>query len=321
MTDEKTNTAPQQPGPAPTEAVQNVMIPHRLNVASDIGDMASWLFAMNNPGMITPETAFALVPDKVKLLDLESLMPFPRHLRKKLSFTDSKSFLHYFHLFKNSYMPRLFCRTDDDGFEALCVFDYDGPGDKKVIGEGEKQRAVYGAPQAMWNGHQSRLSLAYHPDYAALREQDSDWLSQQDFALFIEENTHLFKNPDGATMLELAQHLKGVRNANWQSGKRLANGETKLEYIETLEAKSARHDLNVPDRLTIVSPIFEGYPAQEYQAAFRWRMVDGGRIEFSYRLLTKLAERDALEAVKDSLVKETGLPLYNVSDFNGITRA
>lgn len=291
----------------------SVLIPHQPKVNSDLYDYVSFLFSVNNPGIYNPSAPFLVMPEKTTVVDMEQNMPFPRMVRKNIMFVDSPSFLSYFKLFKDSYLPRLFCKNDDEmGMEILCVFDYDGPGR-------EQEGHPTSAPQPMWNAHKASLQLAYHPDYKAIKDSENQWFSQQDFALFIEENTHLFQKPDGATMLEIAQHLKGVRNANWQSGKRLANGETKLEYIETIEARAVRSDLVVPELLTLVSPIYDGYETREYNADFRWRMEDGGKIVFSYRLLTKLVERNATEQVKLSIVKETGLPLYNVADFNGIT--
>lgn len=310
------NTSPAQP-PQPTQQIAHA-IPD-VKVSSTLEDMASWMANVRDPGLVNPDVPFALMPQMMKVVDFESHMPHPRMVRKRIDFIDAPSFLHYFNLFKLSYKPRMFCRMQGEGMTMLCVLDYDGPGNVLVEPTKDAPGQIT-KPQPMWNTHTSTLAMAYHPDYAALRRLDSQWMEQEDFAMFIEENTHLFKNPDGATMLELAQSLKGIRNANWQSGKRLANGETKLEYIETLEARAVRLDLVVPEYLELNSPIFDGYEAQDYRAAFRWRMVEGGKIKFSYRLLTKLVERKAVEDVKLDLVKQTGLPLYNVSTFEGIVK-
>jgi hypothetical protein len=266
---------------------------------------------------VNPALPFAIVPQQIKVLPFENYMPVPMRVRKDIRFTDSPSFIDYFNIFKDAYKPRVFCHNDEDGMEVMAVLDFDGPGTVIEPPSEGNPRGRVSSPQPMWNSHRITLQLAYHPDYKALKEQDSQWLDQQDFALFIEENTHLFSNPDGATMLELAQHLKGVRNASWQAGKRLSNGETKLEYIETIEARAVRNDVVVPDYLELVRPIYDGYETQTYKAAFRWRM-EGPKVLFSYRLLTKLAERAALDSVKLDLVKGTGLPLYNVSTFSGI---
>lgn len=247
------------------------------------------------------KTPYIIVPEGIKSLNLEENMPAPVRVRKKVKFTDTQSFVGYFNAFKDGYKPQLFTAGNGTGMQILCVFDYDEP---------------QGSPR--WNQHQATLTLAYHPDYASLKKAENSWFSQGDFALFVEENLHLFTSPDAATMLELAQELKGHRNVGWQSGRRLSNGQTKLEYTEELSGKSSRGDVDVPEYLLMKTPIFDGYSEQEIRAAFRWRLDDGGKIFFSYRLLTKVAERKAVDEVKAQVTAQTALPLYAVSGFEGI---
>lgn len=256
---------------------------------------------------ITSERPFLIAPETMRVISVEEHLPAPSRVRKKIKFTDTKGFVDYFSLFKDSYKPRLFTMGTSAGMQTLCVFDYDEPGSATSPGA---------LPQ--WNQHLSTLALAYHPDYATLKSKDNEFMKQEEFALFVEENLHLFTNPDSATMLELAQELKGKRNVGFQSGRRLANGETKLEFIETIEAKSTRGDVTVPEYLLMKTPIFDGYSEQEIKAAFRWRLDDGGRVFFAYRLLTKVAERKAVEEVKAEVSKAVNLPLYAVSTFEGI---
>lgn len=315
-------TAPQAgqatpPGTDPQQ--QGVLSLPRVNVSSTLEETAAWMAMVRDPMQIDSKIPFMLVHQSMKILDFENNMPTPMRIRKAVAFIDSPSFVDYFKTFKLTYQPRLFCHTDEDGMKILSVFDYDLPGQiVKAATEKEPGQITREAPR--WNSHTASLALAYHPDYKALRETDGHWFDQQEFALFVEENTHLFKQPDGATMLELAQHLKGHRTATWQRGKRLSNGENKLEFIEEIEGRSAAGDVLVPEYLDINSPMFEGYEPVDYRAAFRWKMdKDDNTIQFSYRLLTKLAERKALEDVKIDLVKQLGQPLYNVANFEGLT--
>ncbi len=288
-----------------------------LKVTGNLEEMTAWLSNIRAPGMFDTRFPFVIVPQSLKLLDMEASMPFPRMIRKAVKFIDTASFLDYFNLFRAAYKPRLFTAKDSSGMSILCVFDYDGPG--IAIGTATETGPSVSMPQPMWGAHRATLSLSYDPDFKSLKDNENRWFDQEEFALFVEENTHLFVNPTGADMLELAQELKGVRNANWQAGKRLANGQVGLQYIETVEAKSVRGEIEVPEYLEISTPIYNGYEAQTIRAAFRWKMdKNDGSIQFSFRLLTKVAERQAEESVKASVVQETVLPLYNVSSFDGI---
>lgn len=285
---------------------------------SSVDEIVNWLVSIRAPGVFDTRAPFAIVPEGIKVIDLERNMPFPRMVRKRISFTDVASFVDYFNLFKDSYKPRLFTTGSNAGMSIFCVLDYDGPGRPYHNEAGEPIDKV-SEPLPMWNRHTALLNLCYHSDYATLRASDNKFFGQEEFALFVEENTHLFTTPDGATMLELAQELKGARNASFQSGKRLANGQIKIEYIEQLEAKGVRRDFEIPEYLIMNMPIFEGFAAQEIKAAFRWRMDDGGKVYFAYRLLTKVAERKAVDEVKINVSAQTRLPLYAVSTFEGIT--
>lgn len=265
---------------------------------------------------ITADKPFVIVPTGMDCLNVEDHLPAPSRVRKKIKFIDTKGFVDYFDLFKHDYKPRLFTMGSSAGMSILCVFDYDQPSFIGTAAAG--MIGGSGGLSPKWNQHQATLALAYHPDYATLKAAENNWFKQDDFALFVEENLHLFVTPDSATMLELAQELKGHRNVGWQSGKRISSGATKLEFIEQVEAKSTRGDVEVPEYLLMKTPIFDGYSEQEIKAAFRWRLDDNGRVFFSYRLLTKVAERKAVDEVKTEVSKATNLPLYAVSSFEGI---
>lgn len=287
----------------------------RVQVSAELTEIATWLSNIRAPGVFDTRMPFLISPESLKVINLEEHMPVPSRIRKNLRFTDTTSFVDYFNLFKNGYKPRLFTKKEATGLSILCVFDYDGPSTEVKKEDGT---SFFPAPQPQWGDHIANLNLQYAPDYQELLNGNNKWMSQQEFALFVEENTHLFTQPDGATMLELAQELKGNRNASWKSGKRLSNGQTSLEYIETIDARSRRGNVDVPEYILVTTPIFDGYEAKECKLAFRWRMTDEGRVEFGYRLLTKLVERDSVEQVKKGLADLCGMPIYSVSMYTGI---
>jgi len=302
MTD--TTTPPDAPTP-----MQQVAPQQTLQVRSaNLDNVMAHIVAMNLPGVFNQDAPFCVVPNDIKIISAEQFMPRPARMHKEIRFTEAGCFLDYYGAFKGNAAPRIFVMGDDAGMKFLSVFDY-------AVAPG-----VDTSVTPLWGDHRAYLELAYHPDYATLRSMSGRQMSQDAFALFVEENTHLFTNPTGADMLELAQELKGVRNASWQSGKRLANNQVRLEYIEDIQAKGVRNELIVPEYLEMATPIFKGFETQAIRAAFSWKMV-GDKIEFSYRLLTRLAERQAVEEVKTKIATETLMPIYSVADFNGVLTA
>lgn len=265
---------------------------------------------------------FALVPAGYTVENLEEFanyidgrQPSPRKVDKRIRFVDVTSFLQYFEAFRIGHKPQLFHKVNAEGMHIMGVFDYDEPQGGEAPGT-----IVPTGTKPKWGDNISYLKLAYSRDYTQLRASADKWFKQDEFALFVEENLHLFIQPDGATMFELAQHLKGHRNVEWESGKRLNNSSTQLSYLETLDATTVRGEpLVVPDYLLLRLPLYEGFSDADVKLAFRWRLTQDKEINFSYRLLTKLAERTAENEVKQRIVGTTQLELLTVSTFNGLT--
>lgn len=265
-----------------------------------------------------PENPFIVVPEGYEVKDMKEFAAYaderlerPRRISKRMRFVDVTSFLVYVQQFRKGHTPQLFNKLTSSGLHLMCVFDYDQAAADSTLAINTVSN---------WGDNVAYLNLAYSRDYKQLRESADKWFKQDEFALFVEENLHLFIQPNGATMFELAQHLKGKRNVEWESGKRLNNSSTQLSYLETIDATTVRGEpLEVPDYLLLRLPMYEGFSEQEVKLAFRWRLNQDKEINFSYRLLTKVAERQAETEVKQRVEGTTELPLLTVSSFNGLT--
>ena len=285
-----------------------------------INKVSGNVVASNAEENFNPEKPFALIPEGYEVADLSAYAAHhdarqerPRRIEKRMRFVDVTSFLQYVQQFRVGHKPQLFNKLTSSGLHLMCVFDYDEPS------IGSEARDVP-ATNPRWGSNVAFLNLAYSRDYKQLREAADKWFKQDEFALFVEENLHLFIQPSGATMFELAQHLKGKRNVEWESGKRLNNSATSLSYLETIDATTVRGEpLEVPDYLLLRLPMYEGFSEQEVKLAFRWRLNQDKEINFSYRLLTKVAERQAETEVKQRVEGTTELNLLTVSSFNGLT--
>ncbi len=311
---------PPSDAPAPKEGGQKAALlresgPIHINV-DKIDEVAAWMQRARAPEAYNPNVPFTVVPQTMKVMNLEEHMPHPARVRKHMTFTDTNSFLSYFNEFSKQGNTKLFATRNISGVSFLCVFDYDRPGTVNTDEASWQSEEVMPLPQ--WNEHRCYLGMKYHPDYIDLKCLDGKMMSQQDFALFVEKNTHLFHDPDGATMLEMAQHLKGMTKAQFQSGRRLSNGQVSIEYIEETRAQGAKGELDVPEYITMFTPIFDGFDPEEIRASFRWRIGDDKKITLGFSLLTKVQERRAEEDVRKDLSTSTGLPIMSVDNFGGI---
>lgn len=262
-----------------------------MEIKELVESLASRVSMVENLG----KTPIVVAPEDYRLNSMETYLDQPTRTRRKVVFVERHSFIDYCNVFRKDNSVT-FCKRDGSGMSFMTVFDYDTPG----------------VPS--WASHDAKLELAFHPDYMLLKEKSDKWFDQEEFALFIEGNTHLFMNPTGADMLELAQELKGVKTCDFVSGKRLSNGRINLEYIEKVEARGVRHGLEVPESLELIVPIFDGQNPMPVKAAFRWRTSEG-KVAFAYRLLSVLEERAAFEGVRMEIEAAFGKPSLQVAAF------
>lgn len=301
----------QTPQPAAPQP-QIVRQPMMMNV-DKADEIISFLSLCRSPERFNPNVPFLVGMKSMEVFNLEKHMPHPPRIRKDIRFIDAPSFLQYFQTYKESYNPMLFAASDASGLAIKAIFDYDVAG--RIVKQ-EGQPDGYEMAQPHWNDHVAYLHMSFTPDYKLLKDLSDKLMKQEEFAFFVEENLHLFSKPTGAEMLELAQELKGTQSVTWKHGKRLSNGETSLEYVETIDATSKAGDLKVPESITFKAAMFEGFEAKEIKAAFRFRF-EAGKVTLGFKLLSKKEERDAEKEVRALIEAETNQILLNVSKFEG----
>jgi uncharacterized protein YfdQ (DUF2303 family) len=312
---EEPKTQP-QPSPAVNYPKQG------MEIKTDIKDILSYLAAINSPNIFDARVPITIVPEQLKVVDLEKHLPVPKSIRKKINFVDYEGFDSYFQKYKIGYEPQIFFKSSNEGLDFKCIFDYDLSGSvvkNKETSDSPEVDVVTRTAQARWNEHEANLIMSYDRDYKTIREINGKWITQDMFAAFVELNLHLFQKPDSASMLEIAQELKGTNNASFRRGKKLANGEVQFEYVEEIDAKTVTNEIALPEYITLQSPIYEGFDKKELKAAFKFRIDKAGEILFSILLLSVLEEREAQEEVKTKIKGSTGLPVYQVSSFEGIS--
>lgn len=252
------------------------------------------------------EKPFVIAPQNHQIIDLEKYLPAPVAIKRAPVFLETDDFINYIAEFRHGHNPRLFYVQDDTGFAAKCVIDYD------------PATGIEPATPS-WGTHRPQLNLAWDMDYAAWRSKSGVWFEQDEFALFVEENLHVIQQPSGAEMLELAQELRGSKNASWEAGQRLNNGQRALKYVEEISATSRSGDIIIPDELTLMMPIYRGEQVQQIRAAFSWRL-QGTAIRFSYRLMSKVLERKAQDKMRARLQEQLQLTPYLVKSLGSADR-
>lgn len=155
-----------------------------------------------------------------------------------------------------------------------------------------------------------------HPDWQAWALVSGKRLDQVDFAEFVEERIDTIVEPAGADLLELVQDLRGHRNVEFQSSKRLSDGQTQLKYVEKLETKGAPGSglVTVPPDLAIQTPVFRDGDPQRIEAFLRFRISDQGQLTFTVKIK---AQDDVVPEAFDVLVQDI-IGWLNVDGDSGI---
>lgn len=126
---------------------------------------------------------------------------------------------------------------------------------------------------ARWGDHRAVLTLMHSAEWTRWTEVSGKLLSQVAFADFMEGSAVDVLAPDMATMLEVAQSLTANTKVEFESSYRTTDGQRAFRYKETVNAKAGqRGELEIPERMTLRLPVFEGQTAQDVQARFRYRL-------------------------------------------------
>lgn len=141
-------------------------------------------------------------------------------------------------------------------------------------------------------------------------------MSQAEFALFLENNADMFKEPSGADLLELVQTLEGKSNATIKSAVRLPNGQLNVSISEeiTLRGVTSNQDatMELPTILKVNLMPFHGTGIYDLVARLRYRVGDR-KLTFWYETVNAhLVLRQVASDVLLQIEKATGIQPYKV---------
>ncbi len=241
--------------------------------------------ALAHPAELDPaELYLSVLPagGRSELLDLERYLSAPRRARGTVTVQTLEAL-------------GLYVERHDDPDATTIWVDIDGAKVVAVLDD-------HPAGQALWGEHRAVLALKQTPEWLHWRKNDRKLLAQADFAEHIEDGLLEIVDPDGATMLEVAQSIQGTTSANFKSTRRLDNGQIGAMYDEENTATAGRSgELAVPTQFTLAVAPFVGESPYRLTARLRWR-IRSGDLLLGYSLDRPHAvELDALYGVAQKL--------------------
>lgn len=174
---------------------------------------------------------------------------------------------------------------------------------------------------AEWADHRASLALILTPEWKFWTAQDGNLMAQEDFATLIEDGQSEVREPDAATLLELALTFQARTDVKFRSAQVLQSGQRQLTYEEHTDASAGREgQLTIPAEFVLGLAPFEGAALYELHARLRYR-INNTKLSIGYQLVRPHLILDAAysdEAVRIAAGTET--PLFEGTPPEGVSR-
>lgn len=195
---------------------------------------------------------------KYEVVDLEAKLIVPRRASGRVLFDEPGSLIDYVNRHKTE-ATTLVGNRDDNAIVAV-LNDHAGQPE--------------GVPG--WRDHVARLDLRVASDWEDWYGKDRTAMNQVTFAELIEDHLPNIQEPDGATMLELAQTFEVTQTVSFRSQRMLGNGQEQLTYVQDqTEQAGAGGDITVPRSFTLGVQVYEGMPTYKVTARLRNKLREG----------------------------------------------
>lgn len=189
--------------------------------------------------------------------------------------------------------------ADNEKSEITCVFDFlqeggssfseSKPIDFRLRGWGQL-RAVIGFAE-------SRKLKEW--------KKTLEWMSQAEFANFIEDHLEDVLTPSGQELLSITTDLEASSTGGFKGKVNLDNGSVRLSYQDEVETT-----VEIPRNLTLGIPLFEHGDRYKLGARLRF-VIQGGSVKFRL-LFTNLqdAKEQEFERIVQEIEEKTEAPIY-----------
>jgi uncharacterized protein YfdQ (DUF2303 family) len=283
-----------------------------MSTDTEAGTVADLARQASGAEILPVEGTVATVPDgdgSLSVVDLERFDRYPRRAVAQRTVYDVKSFADYLHRHETAATE---VYADVQSAHVVGVLD-----SHHESTEGLDPIRKPGT--AGWQDHRITLQLTQSPSWLAWTANDGKFLPQEEFAEFAEMQAVDVRDPSPADLLELAQRLTMTKGVEYESGQRLADGQTQLVYKETVHARAGqRGDLEIPSVLRLALKPYIGGPTYGVTARFRYRLR-GTQLVLGYvlerpDLILESAFGDVVESLREGQTTTESRPGFEAID-------
>ncbi|MDF3280857.1 DUF2303 family protein [Gordonia sp. N1V] len=160
-----------------------------------------------------------------------------------------------------------------------------------------------------WRDHRVNYAPEFSREFAAWQERSGKYVSQRDFAEFLEDRAFDLVEPEPAELISIARQFKATRKVQFESGTKLQSGDIQFVYSEETGAGSgSKGKIDIPETFVIGVPVFKGTEKISITATLRYNIDRDAGLQLSYRLLflddliEASLQQQIIEPVREGLV-------------------
>ena len=187
--------------------------------------------------------------------------------------------------------------ADNEKSEIIAVFDFLQNGGNDFGSLPDTRGKGWGQLRAAISFSESRKLKEW--------KRTLEWMSQADFANFIEDHLEDVLTPSGQELLSIATDLEASSSGGFKGKMNLDNGSVRLSYQDEVETT-----VEIPRNLTLGIPLFEHGDRYKLGARLRF-VISGGSVKFRL-LFTNLqdAKDQEFERIVQEIEEKTSQPIY-----------
>ncbi len=240
------------------------------------------------PGLQTPNGNGG-----VEIVPLDALLMNPKRVDSRVELIDVDSFCSYVNVYKEPDFTALFAGAA--AFKVTAKLDYHRAG-----AENE--------PEPRSCTHTCTLSLDPDPDWQAWMGFNGKYVSQDEFAQFLDSQQWVIIEPDAASVRDIVLKFQATAITKFERPVYdEVTGSVKMSFVNEAEQKGT---MKLPGALLLHLAPFRSAPRQSVEAKLRWRFREGS-VAFGFEIVRpdKIAETAFLEVI-DHIESETGYRAY-----------
>lgn len=256
------------------------------NVAASVNTGA----ALAQPRSLSGFKPYALVPEGMKVQELERLLDpeRPQRIKAHPKFDDAESLVAYFNRFKDEDSTLL---ADIDTSSVRAVIDH------SQKGEGDHDN------MPRYHDHLATFTAKHSLEWLTWVGASGKRMTQEAFAVFVEDNAPDIQNPSAIKLQEMALNLEASGSAEFKSFKRLEDGSINFLFKE--EVNGTSNGIPFPKQFEVLLRPYVGCTAATLVAKLRFRN-DGGKLSLWFDLLRhEQVKRETFDSIVEGIAVQT----------------